>query len=158
VKLTRAVRKAVERVVPRDATVAVVSKGDEQLVELGGARRGLHFPQSDAGGYIGYHPADSAMAIAYLEQSRARGAQYFVVPATYAWWLDHYAGFQAHLRRWYRRVPSDAQTCVIFELRRRAAPKIVPPRFPATAARRATDRHRFARSVPRSNARLQKVG
>ena len=41
---------------PADATVAVVSKGDEELLKLPG-RRGWHFPESAPGVYAGHHPA-----------------------------------------------------------------------------------------------------
>ena len=44
---------------PLEATVMVVSKGDDELLKLGG-RRALHFPQNEAGEYAGHYPADSA--------------------------------------------------------------------------------------------------
>src|SRR4029077_6836938 len=40
------VREAVAHVVPEGATVAVATRGDEDLLELG-ERRGWHFPQLD---------------------------------------------------------------------------------------------------------------
>jgi GT2 family glycosyltransferase len=61
--------------------VLVVSRGDDQLLVLIG-RRAWHFPQNEDGRYSGYHPADSGEALAYLDASRAKGAQYLVLAAT----------------------------------------------------------------------------
>jgi predicted RNase H-like nuclease (RuvC/YqgF family) len=49
---------ATSEAVPHDATVLVVSKGDDRLLELGGPRS-WHFPQNERGVYAGYHPVDS---------------------------------------------------------------------------------------------------
>jgi GT2 family glycosyltransferase len=107
------VRTAIEETVPGDADVLVVSRGDRDLVALGGRPAG-HFPQDPEGRYLGHHPRDSEEAIAELERLRAAGASYLVLPATDYWWLDHYRGFAAHLRDRYPAV--DRDTCTIFEL------------------------------------------
>ncbi|HXS48216.1 MAG TPA: glycosyltransferase family 2 protein [Solirubrobacterales bacterium] len=112
-RLVEQVREAVAREVPIGASVLVVSRGDRELVDLG-PRVCSHFPQDSVGGYLGHHPGDSAEAIARLEELRAAGAEYLVLPATSSWWLDHYAGFASHLRRRYPATESDA--CTIFEL------------------------------------------
>jgi hypothetical protein len=101
--------------VPRGAIVAVVSRGDEQLVTLPG-RRGWHFPQAESGVYAGHHPADSDAAIAHLERLRARGARYLVIPRTSFWWLEHYRGFAAHLERVSACLARDERTCALFAL------------------------------------------
>jgi|GEM_PF-1368759 len=93
--------------VPPDATVAVVSRGDPELLALGG-RRGWHFPQTEDGVYAGYHPADSATAIGHLDALQARGAGFLLVPATSRWWLDYYVDFREHLERRHEMVASDA--------------------------------------------------
>ncbi len=59
-------RDAARRVLPDDATVLVVSKGDEQLLRLDG-RRCWHFPMDNDGGYAGHYPANDAEAVAQLE-------------------------------------------------------------------------------------------
>jgi GT2 family glycosyltransferase len=107
------IRTAVREAVPAGASVLVVSRGDRALVELEG-REGLHFPQDAGGGYLGYHPRDSADAIARLEAARAAGAEYLVLPATSSWWLDHYTGLAEHLRRRYPATELDV--CSIFSL------------------------------------------
>src|SRR5207253_10034976 len=60
------VRETVRLSVPAGAHVLVVSKGDDDLLQLDG-RFGAHFPQVTGGVYAGHHPADSGEAIAELE-------------------------------------------------------------------------------------------
>jgi hypothetical protein len=119
----RRVRLAVTGAVPAGATVAVVSKGDANLVEFEG-RRGWHFPRNDAGMWAGHHPADSDEAIRHLASLRSQGARYFVLPSTSFWWLDHYQAFCEHLEKRHRRLLAD-EHCVIFELRRESGRRSV---------------------------------
>lgn len=109
------VRDAVRSVVPPGATVLVISKGDDELLDLQGMRA-WHYPREDAGTYAGHCPADSDEAVAHLEALRGRGAEYLVVPATALWWLDHYGGFRAHLDGVYRAVWSDEAVGAIYSL------------------------------------------
>ena len=71
-ELVERIREVADRELPRDATVLVVSNGDDALLQLGAERRGWHFPQQEDGVWAGYHPADSAEAIAHLEALRDR--------------------------------------------------------------------------------------
>jgi hypothetical protein len=80
-RLVRRVRELEGTVVPPDTTVLVVSKGDDDLVQLEG-RRAWHFPRAADGGYAGYYPAYAAAAIAHLEALRAEGADHLVLPRT----------------------------------------------------------------------------
>src|SRR5262249_31354544 len=82
-------RGAGRAAVAAEAPVAVVSRGDDALLELGG-RPAWHFPQTPDGVYAGHHPADGPAAVAHLEAMRARGGRYLVLPSTAFWWLDHY--------------------------------------------------------------------
>ncbi|HJZ54050.1 MAG TPA: hypothetical protein VKE74_03800, partial [Gemmataceae bacterium] len=120
-ELADAIREAVRRHTPADATVLVVSKGDDELLRLGG-RRAWHFPRTPDGRYAGHHPADSEEAIAQLEGLRAKGAGFLVLPATARWWLDHYTDFRDHLNRRYRRAWDD-ESCVIYELAQPEGPR-----------------------------------
>jgi hypothetical protein len=113
-RLIAAVRETVHRVVPLNATLLVVSRGDEELLQLG-PRRALHFPQDEDGKYAGYHPADSDDAIAMLEKLRARGADFFVLPATSSWWLDYYGAFKSYLEHRYQIVAA-GEDCWIAQL------------------------------------------
>lgn len=99
---------------PHGARVLVVSRGDDALFppDLAAA----HFPQGPGGRYAGFHPADSAAAVAHLEQCRADGAEFLLLPATAFWWLDYYGGLLQHLMGRGRVLHHDGH-CVIFDLR-----------------------------------------
>src|SRR5262249_29584246 len=56
-------------------------------------------------------------AIGQLESLRAGAADYLVVPATAAWWLDHYSAFHGHLERTCRLVHRSDDSCAIYALR-----------------------------------------
>lgn len=113
-----AVREEIERSLPEDATVLVVSRGDSELLRLG-AREGRHFPSDDRGRYLGRHPADDGEALALLEVQREAGAEYLVVPAVEAWWLDHYEAFAAQLGA--EATVADGGACTIYALGPRLA-------------------------------------
>jgi hypothetical protein len=130
-------RDVVRSAVPAAATVAVVSRGDEALLELGD-RTGWHFPRTESGLFAGCYPADSAEAIRHLEDLRARGAEFLVFPCTAYWWLSHYAEFRRHLEARYRIVAFQEDSCLVFALRRTAsghtpgaAPTLVQMPLPA---------------------------
>jgi GT2 family glycosyltransferase len=114
-RLVERIRAAVAQTVPSGSTVLVISRGDRALVELEDRQAG-HFPQDRGGGYLGHHPRDSEDAIARLEELRARGADYLVMPSTSYWWLEHYHGFAEHLRERY--PVTDTGPCSIYGLRR----------------------------------------
>ena len=109
------IRRRVNASLPLDCTVAVISKGDSELLNLDG-RQGWHFPQTQDNVYAGHHPADSREAIEHLESLRSRGADYLLIPETSFWWLDFYAEFRDHLEGRYRCIWSDAN-CRVFMLR-----------------------------------------
>jgi hypothetical protein len=98
------------------STVAVVSKGDQALVSLE-SRQGWHFPRTPDGRYAGHHPADGAQAVAHLEQLHKQGADYFLLPSTYFWWLDQYQELAQHLQSRYRLLADCPDTCLIYDLR-----------------------------------------
>jgi len=113
-RLVGRVRTVVGNATPAGATVAVVSRGDDDLLDLPG-RTGWHFPADNAGLWAGHHPADSTEAIAALAAARRRGATHFAVPAPSRWWLDHYAAFGGHLREHHHQL-SGAEECAVFSL------------------------------------------
>jgi len=115
-RMVDAIRNMVAGAVPPGAAVAVVSRGDDELLRLGGCEA-WHFPQVEDGTYAGHYPADSEEAIAQLEALRARGAQYLVIPATSSWWLGHYDGLARYLERNASTAVRDPDTCDIFALR-----------------------------------------
>jgi hypothetical protein len=119
--LSAQIQAAISSVVPRDRTVAVISKGDDELLAIEG-RHGWHFPRTPDGTYAGYHPGSSDDAIQHLETLRTNGASYLVVPAPSMWWLDYYTEFTRYLLSKYRLVLYDPGSCVIFALD--AAPSV----------------------------------
>lgn len=80
-----------------DARVAVVSRGDPDLVDLREAT-GEHFPQGGNGVWAGHYPADGDEAVRHLEALRRRGVTHFLLPATGAWWTEHYPELDTYLR------------------------------------------------------------
>jgi GT2 family glycosyltransferase len=118
-ELSERVRQAVIDTVQPGAAVLMVSRGDDELLQIEG-RRARHFPCAHDGRYAGHHPADSRRAISLLETQRAADAEYIVFPATAAWWLEHYEALRQHLDRNYTRRFSEPETCVIFDLEAQA--------------------------------------
>jgi GT2 family glycosyltransferase len=114
-QLTDRVRELVRTNVPGDATVIVLSKGDDELLDHG-PRRAWHFPQDASGAFAGHYPADSVEAIAHLEKLRDRGGEYLIVPHPALWWLDHYSGLRNYLETRCRLVVRRDDTCLIFGL------------------------------------------
>jgi GT2 family glycosyltransferase len=113
-KLLADIQSMVDEKVPEDATIVVISRGDDEALELGN-RTAWHFPQEQDGTYAGSYPEDSAAAVQHLEDLRARGAQYLLVPSTSAWWLDHYEGFAQHLQDRYERL-AERDECALYAL------------------------------------------
>jgi hypothetical protein len=113
-RLVAHIREVAKAVLPPDATVAVVSKGDEELLKLGGGRKGWHFPQNEDGVYAGYYPAGGAEAIFHLEELRSRGAGFLLFPETAFWWLERYGELKQHLDARYRRIWGEK--CIIYQL------------------------------------------
>lgn len=136
----RAYRQAVERMqklvaetVPARSTVVVVSRGDGDLLNLGG-RRAWHFPQTEDGVYAGHHPADSAAAVAHLEALRNRGADVLMLPVTSFWWLRHYAGFARHLEENCELLARQDDACALYSLARKTGTPTGPTPAPQNGA------------------------
>ncbi|MFM7244802.1 MAG: glycosyltransferase [Planctomycetaceae bacterium] len=111
----RGIRELLKERVPEGAVVAIISKGDGELLRQ---RRctAWHFPRDPHGGYLGYHPAGDLAAIANLEATRAAGATHLLVPETHAWWLASYPGFRVHLERHARLIEHRPGCGAIYDL------------------------------------------
>jgi GT2 family glycosyltransferase len=116
--LVDAIRATVAANLPKNSTIAIISKGDVELLKLE-SHRAWHFPRMDDGQYSGHYPADSGAAVAHLEWLRESGCEYLLIPRTAMWWMDHYPQFAEHLDREYRRVTIDTDACAIFDLTKR---------------------------------------
>jgi GT2 family glycosyltransferase len=112
----RRVRRYVRTMLPAGSTVAVISKGDPDLLAAPPEATMWHFPRAENGLYAGYYPACSTTAIAHLEALRAEGAEYLLIPESSRWWLDHYKGFARHLERHYGKLVDNPGSCVLFAL------------------------------------------
>jgi GT2 family glycosyltransferase len=110
----RALCDAVRSELPESARPLVVSKGDSALLRCG--RSAGHFPQDGSGHFPGHYPGDSASVVDQLEALCDRGFTHLVLPATAAWWLDHYAGLASYLDGTAERVV-DEPSGVAFRLR-----------------------------------------
>lgn len=126
------VRELARAALPAESRVVVVSKGDDDLLQLDG-RYGWHFPQASGGVYLGYHPKDSAEAIGHLETLKAKGGQFLLIPAGSFWWLDHYTGFRQYLETECRVAVYQEDACIIYELTLSAGEQ--PPTFSVSLSR-----------------------
>jgi GT2 family glycosyltransferase len=115
--LVQRVRQTIGDALPPGSTVLIVSKGDERLLEFDDLRA-WHFPRLPDGTWKGHHPADSAEALAGLEELRAQGADYIAFPGPMLWWLDFYDGLARQLED---RALVREEACAIFELEPRPA-------------------------------------
>ncbi|HZU79854.1 MAG TPA: glycosyltransferase, partial [Acidimicrobiales bacterium] len=150
VRLAQQVRAAVSREVPGHlddgAVVAVVSRGDDGLLALGG-RAGWHFPQTDDGTYAGYHPADGADAVRQLSEVQRRGATHLLVPATSGWWLEYYTELAAHLDQAHELVARH-EAFALYRLRSAAAHGAPADQAAATPAGEPTHDDRQLTAMP----------
>jgi GT2 family glycosyltransferase len=115
-RLRNEIKQTVAQRLPKGATIAVISMGDDELLNLNG-HRGWHFPQLEDGAYAGSYPADSLEAIGHLEELRVKGANFLLIPRPALWWLDHYKEFAVVLERQYHCAVQDAENCLVFDLR-----------------------------------------
>jgi hypothetical protein len=113
-QLVRRVRETVQSEVPEGGKVLIATRGDAGFLAIEG-RTGWHFPRGRDGEYAGHYPKDSDAAIAHLEELRAEGATYLVLPETGFWWLEHYKDFRTHLDLAYRQIRSD-EHAIVYEL------------------------------------------
>lgn len=110
-----AIREIAQVCTPSGSIIAVVSKGDDELIDWP-RRCGWHFPRQANGDYAGYHPADSQQAIAHLEELRNAGATHLLIPKDAFWWLEFYAEFTQHLQKSYRLATYHEGVCIIYRL------------------------------------------
>ena len=113
--LIERVRETANAMIPRNATVLVVSRGDEELLRHRPPAARCTFPRTSSGAT----PATTRRTATLRSQSSracARAArEYLLLPSTAFWWLDYYEGLRDHLERNYPPIVS-ADDCVVFEL------------------------------------------
>ena len=149
-QVVRRARKLVRDFVPAEAVVAIITKGDDDLLRQRQVTA-WHFPRTEEGSYAGWYPACDLAAIAHLETLRSRGATHLLVPETYDWWLTSYPGFRDHLEQRHRRLERRPGAGVLYELL--AEPALDPDGNMAAAAVR-----RLAAALGRSAQVLDITG
>jgi 2-polyprenyl-3-methyl-5-hydroxy-6-metoxy-1,4-benzoquinol methylase/glycosyltransferase involved in cell wall biosynthesis len=135
-QLIQKIRELVRGRVAEGGSVLVVSKGDDDLLQLDPCR-GSHFPQREDGRYAGYYPSDGEAAVDHLRELKKQGSQYFMIPQTALWWLDHYRELADYLDRHCARIIDEPTVCVMFDM-------VNAKKNPA-----ATESHVSIRSSPR---------
>jgi GT2 family glycosyltransferase len=112
---THRLRSALSTSIPDGSTVLVVSRGDNQLLDIPGVTA-LHFPQSPDGGYAGHYPEDGVQAEEALRTSRALGAEYLALPCDSTWWLSFYPELDRYLGESARLVLDEDDLVKVFSL------------------------------------------
>ena len=106
-------RDTIEAHVPAGSNVIVLAQGNE-LPELAG-RATSHFPQDEQGNFV--HLPDDAKRIEHLEELRAQGAQFLVVPKQQLGFLEYgMPALQEHLEDRYTAVVRDGAVCALYPL------------------------------------------
>jgi GT2 family glycosyltransferase len=98
------------------STIGVVSRGDDDLIALPD-RVAWHVPRLPDGSWSAGLPADGAEAVRDIEILRVFGADYLVLPATYAWWLDTYRDLAEHLETRSVALLADPEVGFVWDLR-----------------------------------------
>jgi hypothetical protein len=110
------IREVIRRAVPGDATVIVMSNGDEELIPAMDGRRVLLFPQQEGGHNVALGlDAIGSDAASGLEELQASGGSFLLVPSSAYGWLDQRKDFLRHVDANYRRIWADDH-CLIYEL------------------------------------------
>jgi hypothetical protein len=97
-RLIDQIRDFVRAALPPAASVIVVSRGDDALLQLDG-RRASHFPRALDGEYAGAYPANGDDALAQLARARHEGGEFLLFPRSALWWLDHYPELKSYLEQ-----------------------------------------------------------
>jgi hypothetical protein len=114
-QLIHKIRELVRTRVPQGGNALVISKGDDDLLQIDPCR-GSHFPQNEDGRYAGYYPADGPAVVRHLEHLHRRGAQFLLIPQTALWWLDHYRELADYLNEHGARIIDERDVCVMFQI------------------------------------------
>jgi hypothetical protein len=92
-----------DALLPEDCDVLVASSGVSALLVLP-RRRAFHFPQGPDGGYGGHLMTRAGTALEQLEQHRAAGADFLLVPAFAPSWVTLVPEFLPAVRARYREL------------------------------------------------------
>lgn len=111
--------QAAAHVLTPSSTVLVAAAGGEDVLPELPDRQAWPFPRGANGGHADSTPVDDAAITSHLEDLRAKGADFLLVPRTASWWLEDFREFKQHLDANYRRIWDD-EIAVVYQLRERA--------------------------------------
>jgi hypothetical protein len=111
-RLERATR-SLRDMLPAAAPFILVDEDQWAVGDVFQGRRRLPFLERD--GVWWGRPADDMTAVRELERLRAAGAAAIVFAWPAFWWLEHYAGFRAHLKREFRCL-TENEDLIVFAL------------------------------------------
>ena len=111
---TRRVEEILRSALPSNAKIIVVGDNHRKLLKLHGFQVS-ELPFSENRDKPDPNPAYTTEVIRRLENLRAQGGEFLLVPHTAFWWLQQYRELPMHLEVHYRRVWSD-QRCIIYQL------------------------------------------
>jgi glycosyltransferase involved in cell wall biosynthesis len=119
-KLLAPMREMLRANVAAGRTIAVLTGGSSELLQLGGWRT-RPFPMDEDGGYAG-HPESAAAALDRLHQARDAGASHLLVPGSTPWWWtdESFPEFTRLVRTRFTCV-AENEACALYALRERAA-------------------------------------
>ena len=125
----------VDSILPPVTPVAVVSSGDERVMQLD-SRETWHFPHDESGNFAALD--NWKAAVNQLEDLRRRGLEFLVIPRETPW-LAHYPEFLDQVEERYRCVARQRYLCTVYDLNE--APPV--PREPAPGDEDAPRRRWF---------------
>jgi len=109
--------EALKRLVPEGASYILVD--DQNWADPAGHGEAISrrrtIPFLERGGRYWGQPPDDAVAVSELERLRCQGATYIAFAWPSFWWLEHYCGFEQHLREHFSCVLRD-ENLVVYAL------------------------------------------
>ena len=102
----------VDNILPPVTPVAVLSSGDERVVQLA-RRETWHFPHDASGNFAALE--DPEVALRQLEDLRSSGLEFLVVPRETPW-VAHYPEFLDQVEQRYRCVARQRYLCTVYDL------------------------------------------
>jgi hypothetical protein len=114
-RMVQRLRRLVREHVRQGRRAAVVSGGDEALLQHAGCGA-VHLSQDRFGGYAGRLPESGRSAIAQLEAARSQGVGVLVLPDSNQWWLQQYVDFARYLERRYKLAIAEGGAGSLWDL------------------------------------------
>jgi GT2 family glycosyltransferase len=139
-ELLAQIHKAVSGTLPFGSTVLVGTGGDDRLLEFAG-QRGWHFPQAADGRSVHNDLSSDQEAIAHLEELRAKGAGFLLLPRTVFSWFERYEAFTQHVHGHYSTLLFDPDSCIVFDLVQRSVGGVIESLIPKRARLAVATRH-----------------